>query len=69
MRRLAERLGLTNELLNTLINEYTKDKHTTHSEAEQYICKKYVENSIVQMQKDIDTLKKAVNELCLMTNK
>ena len=35
MRRLAERLGLTNELLNTLINEYTKDKNTTHSEAEQ----------------------------------
>lgn len=69
MRRLAERLGLTNEQLSILVDEYTKDKHTTHSEAEQYICKKYVENSIVQMQKDIHTLKEAVSELCLITNK
>ena len=60
--RLAKRLGLEEDQAKQLIENIMTD-YMTKSDAENYVYSKYVENTIVGMQNDINRLTQLVQEL------
>ena len=60
--RLAKRLGLEEDQAKQLIENIMTD-YMTKSEAENYVYSKYIENTIVGMQNDINRLTQLVQEL------
>lgn len=61
--RLAKRLGLQEDQAKQQIENIMKDNYMTKSDAENYVCTMYVENSIVGMQNEINRLTQLVQEL------
>ena len=60
MKTLAIKLGITQEQLNTCVEEYMKDKHISKTEAEQHIYKQYVEQQIFEMKDKIKDLQTCI---------
>lgn len=60
--RLAKRLGLEEDQAKQLIENIMTD-YMTKSDAENYVYSKYVENTIVDMQNEINRLTQLVQEL------
>lgn len=61
MKTLAIKLGITQEQLNTCVEEYMKDKHISKTEAEQHVYKQYVEQQIFEMKDKIKDLQTCIN--------
>lgn len=60
---LAHRLGLTNEEKIDRTQEFRKTRYINVSDAEKYICTKYVEDKIVGMMNEMNRLSQRVQEL------
>lgn len=60
MKQLAIKLGITEEQLNTSVEEYMRDKHISKSEAEQHVYKEYVEQQIFEMKDNIKDLQTCI---------
>lgn len=63
LKRLAERLGLSNEDKKARMTLLKQDKFMTDTDAENIVCEQYVQNKFVEMNNVIDALVHTVGDL------
>lgn len=63
LKRLAERLGLSNEDKQIRVNMVKQDKFMTTTDAEKIVEQYYVENAIVALKEQVKELQRQVQIL------